>query len=328
MDLPDVPMDRLRAFFAVVETGGFTAAGLRLKIGKNAVSQQVSKLERDLGVSLFTRTTRLVVPTEEGRRLYQTCEPLLRDLQSALENVGAERLSGELRITAPADYADLVLCPALTEFGRLHPQLRIALITNSRVLDLVGERIDLSVRLGWPRDSSLRAVKVGEFSLHVVTTDAYLASFGAPDDPRQLAGHSWVELSTLSNSPWRFTNRLGEAANVRLRARFSANTAEGVLALVRSGAGVAVATDFSVAHDLRSGSLVRILEDWRLPRAGIYLAWPNAAHESPRQRALVDFLRTRLSQNGRAGGDSGRLRTPPRARSAPIPTGRGPGSCS
>lgn len=296
MDLPNIPMDHLRAFLAVVETGGFTMAGERLKTGKNAVSQHVAKLEQELGVALFARTTRTVVPTEEGQRLYQICKPLLHELRSALDAIGNDRLSGEIRITAPADYADFVLCPALVEFGCLHPNLRIALITDSRVLDPVGERIDLSVRLGWPKDSSLRAVKVGEFSLYVVTTEAYLAKSSIPDDPRQLASHNWVQLSTLQNAlSWRFTNPRGEVTNARPRARFTANTAEGVLALVRAGAGIAVATDFSVAQDLECGTLVRVLAEWQLPRAGIHLTWPNATHESPKVRVLVDYLRDRLN---------------------------------
>lgn len=296
MHLPNVPLDRLRAFLAVMEAGGFTAAAEHLKMGKNAVSQQVGKLERELGVSLFIRTTRLVVPTEEGQRLYRSCRPLLQELQSAIESVGADPLSGELRITAPADYADFVLCPALVEFGNLHPNLHLSLITDSKVLDLVGERIDLSVRLGWPRDSSMRAIKVGEFGLNVVTTEDYLNRSAAPNNPHELTSHSWVQLSTLQDAlTWRFTNREQDVINVRLHARFTANTAEGVLALVRAGAGVTIATDFSVAQDLERGTLVRVLKDWQLPQAGIHLTWPSARHESPKLRAAVDFLRHRLN---------------------------------
>lgn len=296
MDASNISLDRLKAFLAVVEAGGFTAAAQRLRMGKNALSQQVAKLEKDLGVSLFTRTTRLVVPTDAGRQLHQACLPLLHELQTTLETLGETRLSGPLRITAPADYAESVLCPALAEFGRLHPQLRIELITDSRVLDLVAERVDLAVRLGWPRDSSLRAVKVGEFELAIVTAPTYAARTGTPQHPRDLAQHSWIALSVLRHpSSWRFVDQQGEQCSVRMRTHFSANTVEGMLALVRCGAGVSVATDFSIARDLQRGTLMRILADWRLPRAGIYLVWPSAPLESAKVRALVDFLRSWLA---------------------------------
>lgn len=286
-------MDHLKIFLAVMEAGGFTAAAVALKLRKSAVSQQIAKLEQDLGIPLFKRTTRRVIPTDEGRALYARCEPLLRELDTALEDARKARFSGSLRITAPADYTNAVLARALVEFGQLHPKIAISLITESRVVDLIGEGVDLGIRLGWPADSSLRQTKLGEFEPIVVASPRYMESSETPiDDPRSLSSHSWVELTALPNSlSWRFTKGGEEAVNVRVRPAFSTNDAAGVLALVRAGAGVSVVTDFSVAQDLAEGRLVRVLADWRLPTAGIFLVWPDSIQESPKLRALIEHLR-------------------------------------
>lgn len=290
-------MDHLKVFLAVMEAGGFTAAAVGLKIRKSAVSQQIARLEQDLGIPLFRRTTRRVIPTDEGRELYARCEPLLRELDTALEDARKTRFSGSLRITAPADYANAMLARALAGFGERHPNIGISLVTESRVVDLVKERVDLGIRLGWPVDSSLRQIKVGQFEPIVVATREYLDRAGSRiNHPRDLASHSWIELTALANGlSWRFTKDGEDACNVRVRPAFSTNDAAGVLALVRAGAGVSIVTDFSAARDIADGRLVRVLADWQLPTAGIFLVWPGSVQESPKLRALIEHLRLSLS---------------------------------
>lgn len=288
----DISLDRLDAFLAVFDAGGFSAASERLKISKNAISRQISTLEADLGVPLFTRNTRKVVPTAEGEELYRLCRGPLNDLHSALDTVAGAKLSGEIRITAPSDFVNLGLAAALVEFARNHPSIRITLFADDGVRDLVGERIDLAVRLGWPRDSSLRGMKIGQFELFVVAAPAFLESVETLTHPRQLSDLDWVELSALvAPLSFPFHHRDGRRTVPRLRRTFSADTVEGVLAMVRAGGGLTVATDFSVMRDLAHGSLVRVLPDWRLPTGGIYLVWPRQRQESPRLRALIEFLR-------------------------------------
>jgi DNA-binding transcriptional LysR family regulator len=129
----DISLDRLAAFLAVFDAGGFSAASERLKISKNAISRQISTLEADLGVPLFTRNTRKVVPTAEGEELYRLCRGPLNDLHSALDTVAGAKLSGEIRITAPSDFVNLGLAAALVEFARNHPSIRITLFADDGV---------------------------------------------------------------------------------------------------------------------------------------------------------------------------------------------------
>jgi DNA-binding transcriptional LysR family regulator len=299
----DISLDRLAAFLAVFDAGGFSAASERLKISKNAISRQVSTLEADLGVPLFTRNTRKVVPTAEGEELYRLCRGPINDLHGALDAVAGAKLSGEIRITAPSDFVNLGLAAALVEFARNHPGIRITLLAGDEVRDLVGERIDLAVRLGWPRDSSLRSLKIGQFELLVVAAPSYLKNVATPTHPQQLSNMDWVELSALVTPlSFHFRHRDGRTAVPRLRRTLSADTVQGVLAMVRAGGGLTVATEFSVASDLARGNLVRVLQDWKLPMGGIYLVWPRQTPEPPRLRALVEFLRAwvRRVEVGRA----------------------------
>jgi DNA-binding transcriptional LysR family regulator len=293
-------LDRLNWFVAVAEAGGFTAAAQRLDIGKTLLSQQVAKLEAELGGALFTRTTRRVELTDAGRRLYDESSPLLRELGAAVAGFGdaSVRPSGTLRITAPTDYAATVVGPALAGFHRLHPQLQIELIATDDVLDLVGERIDLAVRSGWLRDSSLRAVKLGEFTQVVLAAPAYLAEAGTPRRPEQLATHRWIALRLLRTPlTWRFTHRTGRACSVRVRAGLSANSPQALLGLLRGGAGISVMTDFGAAADLHSGTLQRVLHDWNLPSGGIHLVYPATRQPPGKVRHFIDFFREYLQRS-------------------------------
>lgn len=295
-----LPLDRLNGFLAVAEAGGFTAAAQRLDINKTALSQQIARLEAELGGALFTRTTRRVELTEAGRRLFDASAPLLRELEVAVTNFGDANAepSGTLRITAPTDYAANVLGPALAAFHREHPQLQIDLIATDEVLDLVGERIDLAVRFGWLRDSSLRAVKLADFSQVVVAAPTYLAQAGVPRKPEQLALHPWIAL-TLLRSPltWRFTGRSGQQVNVRMRPGLRANSPEGVLGLVRGGAGISVLTDFAANNDLRAGTLRQLLPEWSLPSGGIHLVYPATRQPAGKVRRFIDFFRDWLANH-------------------------------
>jgi DNA-binding transcriptional LysR family regulator len=291
-------LDRLGGFLAVAEAGGFTAAAQRLDVNKTMLSQQIARLEGELGGALFTRTTRRVELTEAGRRLFDESAPLLRELEAAVARFGETSTgpSGTLRITAPTDYAANVLGPALAAFHREHPQLQVDLIATDEVLDLVGERIDIAMRFGWLRDSSLRAVKIGDFSQLVVASPAYLQGHGTPKKPEQLASHAWIAL-TLLRSPltWRFTARSGRQVAVRMRPGLRASSPEGVLGLLRGGAGISVLTDFATGNDLRSGTLQQLLPDWSLPSGGIHLVYPATRQPTGKVRRFIDYFRDHLA---------------------------------
>lgn len=292
-----VQLDRLALFAAVAEASGFTAAAARLGTSKTVLSQQVSKLEAEFGAPLLMRTTRRVALTETGQRVLDECGPLLRDLTAALQRLSDanQRLVGTLRVTAPPEFAAGSLGVALGEFAREHPRLRIDLLASSEVIDLARERVDLALRFGSLRSSSLRATRLGDFEQWVVAAPAYLARAGVPKHPDELAQHRFLELSLLQRPlAWRFTSPHGHVHDVRLEAYARANSPAALVGLLRGGLGLSAIGDFCVDDDLKSGRLQRVLPTWSLPKGGIYAVYPAGPRTAPKVRAFVDFLRSYL----------------------------------
>lgn len=289
-------LNRLGTFVAVAECGGFTAAAERLGVGKARVSLDVQRLERALGAALFTRTTRRVRLTDAGQQLLDATGPLLSGLHEAVARThrSAGEIGGSLRIAMAVDHAAQQGAAAVAEFARLHPALRITLHAGDRVSDMLAEGIDLSLRMGWLRDSTLRATRLGDFEQCVVAAPAYLQRAGTPKRPEDLARHAWVALTLLPTPlTWAFTARNGHTRSVRMTTRVQTDSATALRALLLAGAGVSVMDQLSVQADLAEGRLQRLLPDWRLPSGGLFAVYPPGRHLSPAARAFVEFYRTR-----------------------------------
>ncbi|WP_409525568.1 LysR family transcriptional regulator [Nitrincola sp. MINF-07-Sa-05] len=289
-------LNTLPVFLALVEAGGFTAAADRLGCTKTRVSLQIRKLETHLGVALFHRTTRKVHLTEAGEVFYRECQPLLDGIQGALSAVEADdhQLQGELRLTAPEDYAAQVLGQALVEFGKRHPELRIELRSGDRVSDMVQEGIDLAFRLGWLKDSTLRSAKLASFEQFLMASPEYLKMHGTPEHPAELAEHAWVIFTPLT-SPLTWTFKRGdELCKVQMQARFKSNSTASLRALLEAGAGISVMADITAEEDMRTGRLVRILKDWSLPEGGVHAVYPPGRHVPSKVRAFMAFFRSYL----------------------------------
>lgn len=286
-----IDLNALPVFAAVAETGGFTAAAAQLGVAKAKVSLAVSRLETQLGVTLFSRTTRRVALTEAGQGLYEQCIPALRGMQDSLAQAGGEaELTGMLRIGAVVDYATHTVSHALAAFAALHPRLEIDLRTSDRVVDMVKEGIDVALRMGWLRDSSLRAAKLAEFEQYVVAAPSYLKRTSHIQRPQDLASHEWIALS-LMQSPltWKFSSARGQQRVVRMKARLRTDSVGALRSLVQNGCGVSVMDQFSAADAIRDGQLARVLPAWTLPRGGIYAVYPPGRHVPAKVRAFIDF---------------------------------------
>jgi DNA-binding transcriptional LysR family regulator len=299
MSRPQVELNRLALFVSVAEAGGFTAAASRLGVTKAMVSQQVGRLEAELAVTLFTRTTRKVVLTPEGARLLAECAPLMARLQEAVDRVGtkAAGLTGTLRVTVGVDHLNAGFAEPLAEFARLHPGLHLDVLATDAIVNLVAEGVDVAIRRGWLKDSSLTATSLGEFEQWLLASPEYLARRGKLSRPQQLNEHSCITFSAIqSSSPtWRFTNASGTKAGVRIAHGLSCSSPLGVLALAKAGAGIASVAAPSAAEDVSRGTLVRLLPEWRQPKAGVYAVYPGTRYVTPKTRAFIDFLKQRYT---------------------------------
>lgn len=283
-------LEDLRAFVEVVETGGFGAAGRRLGLSKSMVSRRVARLEAELGARLLSRTTRGVAATAAGMEFKARAQKVLADLQAAREAVAQAEgeIVGKLRIAAPLSFGVTHLASVLAELAERHPKLEIETSYADRHVDLIGERYDAAVRLTTLEDSSLIARRVAAIHGAVLAAPAYLERRGEPQTPDDLADH---ETLTQGDMAWRLIDASGRPVVVRPQSRFRADNAHALMAAAVAGLGITVLPTFLAGPEIEKGTLVRVLGDYRLPEAGLYVVRPPPREPAPAGvRALTELL--------------------------------------
>lgn len=288
-------MDRFQAmatFVRVIDTGSFSAAARQLNVGQPAVSKTIAQLEDRLGVRLVTRTTHGLSPTEAGQRFYERARRALEEADEAdLAARGAGKgLTGQLRLSAATTFARLHVIPRLPAFLAAHPDLALEVILDDRVIDMVEEGIDVSLRMGALADSVATVRKLASGRRSVVATPAYLARAGTPNTPAELAEHEAVVYTRIDARTWTFRNASGTEASVAVSGRLRVGAAEGLRAAVLADIGLAVASDWMFTPELASGAVIRLLEDWSLPPLDLWALFPSGRLASAKARAFADFV--------------------------------------
>jgi DNA-binding transcriptional LysR family regulator len=293
-------LDLLPVFDAVARTGSFTAAARELRAPKSSVSRAVARLEADLGVQLFFRTTRKVSPTAAGLDLHERVAPLLRQLAAAVGTLPDREAepSGELRVTAPTDLGVLFLAEVVTRYAARYPAVSVSLHLTGRVVDLVGEGFDVALRVASRlADSTLVVRRVAPVVVQLYASPVYLARRGTPRSEADLAAHDWVSFRT---GPQRLRIAAPrEAVGVEPRARIVADDLLFVRDAVRAGAGIAQLPSFVAEPDVLAGMLVRVLPRHERTVGHLHLVTP-AAKQVPRKVAafrdlVVELLRARAA---------------------------------
>jgi DNA-binding transcriptional LysR family regulator len=289
-------LNSLQLVQALAHSGSFTAAAERLGCTKTKISLQVKALEQQLGVALFRRTTRQVSLTTAGEQLVAQCLPLYEQLQRELQQLQHPdtALSGKLVLTAPEDYAHQILLPVLLKFSQLHPQLDIELRSSDQVRDLVREGIDLAIRGGWLRDSSLKAHKLGAFNQWLLATPEYLAQHPPIRQPADLTGYPLIAFNQLRTPlHWHFS-QAGRMEEVHFTSRFTVSSTASIQALLLQHAGLGILTDYTAQPLIAAGQLSHVLPDWQLPAGGIYAVYPPGPHRPLKVRRFVELLQQHL----------------------------------
>ena len=288
-------MDRFHAmatFVRVIDTGSFSAAARQGNVGQPAVSKMIAQLEDQLGVRLVTRTTRGLSPTEAGQRYYERARRALEEADEAeVAARGAGKgLTGRLRISAATTFARLHIVPRLPAFMAEHPELALEVIMDDRVIDMVEEGVDVSLRMGPLPDSSMTARKLAAGRRLLVATPAYLARAGTPASPAEIAGHQAVVYTRYEAAPWTFRHTGGAEASVSVGGRLRVTAAEGLRAAVLADMGLAVASEWMFTNELASGAVVELLPDWALPPIDLWALFPSGRLASAKARAFADFV--------------------------------------
>ncbi|WP_174509772.1 LysR family transcriptional regulator [Klebsiella oxytoca] len=291
-------LQRMAMFVAVVDCGSFTAAAAALAQTKAVVSFNVRQLESELGVTLLLRSTRRLTLTDAGTVFYQRGIGLLKAAENLQDEVraGHAGLSGELRITTTPEYGAQVIIPALAEFSRLHPALRVRHVSSSHHADLISERFDVAIRLGTLADSRYRAALISRFAILPVAAPAWLAQhpLAALED---LAQAEWIIHERLQTPlRWQLSGQDRKVIDFEIKKtpRLSADSANALMAFAIAGSGVALLPEWLVAASLAQQRLIHLLPELSFPPQGVYAVYPDARHVPTKVRAFIDFLRQRV----------------------------------
>jgi DNA-binding transcriptional LysR family regulator len=289
-------LNDLLAFLAVARERSFTRAAAQLGVSQSALSQTLGGLEARLGLRLLTRTTRSVGTTEAGERLLRAVGPALDEIDAGLAalNELREKPAGTIRITAADHAVNAVLWPALTKLLPKYPDIKVEIIIDYGLTDIVAERYDAGVRTGELVAQDMIAVRIGpDLRTAVVGAPAYFAAHKRPRIPQDLTAHTCINLRLPTRGglyAWEFAKG-GRDLRVRVEGQLTFNNTAHMLNAARAGFGLAYVPEDTVQDDIANGTLVRVLADWCPSYAGYHLYYPSRRQPTPAFVLLVNALK-------------------------------------
>ncbi len=290
-------LEDMEVLVRAMDAHSMTKAARQLHRTPASVSAIVQRSEKELGLKLFERTTRSMRVTSEGLTIIESCREILARWQETLLEARSEQsdLRGDVRVSAPADTSEQVLAPLVAEFASAHPLVNVTLEASDSIVHLQQEAIDIAIRFGELRDSSLSARRLASAPIVLVASPRYLSESGTPRRPRDLSKHRCLTLRLrgAEERSWTLVSRSEKKHQIGL-----SNTLCGNGLLVRKWAlddrGIARKSLLDVIDDLQRGDLVRVLPEYRGPVTSMHLVYPSRRVQPARTRALADAIAAEL----------------------------------
>ncbi|WKN19779.1 LysR family transcriptional regulator [Azotobacter vinelandii] len=294
----------LEAFVQAAETRSFTEAGRRLGVSSSAIGRSVARLEEDLDVRLFHRSTRAITLTAEGELFLERCYRIFSELDVAKNELSqaAGKPQGRLRVGLPQLGAHLMR--HLIEFQQRFPEIELELDFSDRLVNVIEEGFDAVMRIGDLDDSRLTIRRLDGYRHRLVAAPAYLSRHGTPTHPTELTDHACLRYrypSTGKLAPWPLLAR-GRPLYLELPQSAVTNTVDSLLDMAEAGLGIALLPDFIVEDAVASGRLAVILNKHVRDHRSFCILWPSSRHTSPKIKAFVDFMASRLGTAGALQG--------------------------
>lgn len=291
-------LESMRVFSRIVELGSFSAVARENNIGQPAISKSIALLEKNLGVRLLDRSTNRLSPTEEGKRFYVRSKTVLEEYIDAIAEVRGEskRVAGTLRVNAPVGLGELRLNNLFVEFLKQHPDVKIDLMLNDRVVDLVEEGVDIAIRLGGALPPNVIARKISSSPRILTATPGYLKSSTPIRKPSDLTEHTYIEFAHSG-----FGNKLkifsrNQEQTVSVQGRYRVNSSLALREALLQGIGFGVSPAWLVQDLLDNGSLVRLLPKSEMSEQIAHIVYPTRRYQPERTRAMIEFLTEQIPQ--------------------------------
>lgn len=290
-------LNNIALFLQIVEKGSLVAAGREAGLSPATVSERLAALEAHFGVVLLQRTTRAIRLTDEGRALFEGAKLVLSEVEELETRIrlGAQTLSGPIRVSAPVDLGRTVVSAEIDRFLFDHPAISVELLLSDGFVDIVGQGVDIAVRFGVITDSSLRVRSLGQKRRVVCAAPAYLDTYGVPQTPEDLKNHNCLLMRFGQNldNLWRF-GKDGAQQTVTVRGNRVANDGALVRQWCLAGYGIMLKSELDVGADIRAGKLVELLADYAPPPTPLQMLFPPSRSQPRRVQALADQLALRL----------------------------------
>lgn len=286
----------LMSFIVVARVGSFTRAAALIGVSQSALSHSLRGLEERLGVRLLTRTTRKVTPTPEGERVLERIAPHIAEIEEELEALieMKDRPAGTIRITTTDYAANTVIWPKLAPVLRHYPDLKVEIVTDYGLTDIVAEKFDAGVRLGEQVSEGMIAVRIGpDFRMLAVGAPSYFEGRDLPRTPQDLTDHVCINLRLPTHGglyAWEF-EKDGRELRVRVDGQLTFNAIGPVVEAALAGYGLGYVPESLVRKHIDDGRLLQVLDDWTPPFPGYYLYYPHRRQASPAFAVILGALR-------------------------------------
>lgn len=291
-----INLNRLEIFKAVASTESFSKAALQLKQPKSRVSRNISALEKELGIQLIYRTTRHLKLTEPGRMLFEKCSPLLNEMKRTLELISesSDEIKGSIKVTVPEDIGSELMGPIIAEFLTLYPQIRFTILSSNKVIDLIEESVDVAVRIGKVKDSTMIQKKIG--NMHV----------GFYVSPNFLKKNSFLKITDLESIPFlcflprETTNAVKlykgkETKKIKLKPMFFSNNLFTLRSMALQGMGILSLPTFLAKNLVTEGKLIPVFTEWSSEPTPVQILIPQQKEVPAKLKKFIDFLHNKLS---------------------------------
>ncbi len=291
----------LAVFMSVAESGSFSDAARRLSVSPAAISQSIARLEQDLGIRLFNRTTRNLTLTEDGKNLYDQCKTPIAQLSSAITGTREhnDEPAGTLRVSIPFAFGQNYVLPLIKEFNTLYPKIKLFLGMGDHFSDLIEDGFDIGIRIGMLPDSRMSNQPIANIPQYVVATPQYWREHGKPETIKDLLNYNCINYQFPTSGriyKWEF-EKDGERVPQEVRGTVTVNEQAGVTKLALSGAGVAQLPGFEVIEYIRSGELEPVLVEFTSAFRLVTISFPHPDDLPLRTEIFVRFLTSKLENH-------------------------------